>query len=409
MKTLAWAVVLALAGGAVALVAHFNAGNVAIFVPPYRIDLSLNMALLLSVLLALALYILAFIVHRVVDFPRRVALYREQREIVGGQRALKEALLALQEGRFARAERAARAAQASAQTAGVAALIGARAAHRMQEFERRDAWLQRAAADRDAQTARLVSSAEMWAESRENERALEAIRAVRAGGKRNIHAARIALAADARLGHWDELLKTVRGLAKRNAVHGLVAARYKRMGYRAQLLEKRHDAALLEAQFDRIPADDRREPTLAADAARWLAAAGKGARAAAFLEQAIARDWDARLIDAYGEIDAPPHRERIEKCERWLADHPNDAALLRCLGRLCLREQLWGKAAQYLRESAAQEPHPETALARARLAETVGDEDGARSYFREAALAYSEREIPADGRARAIARSEPAL
>jgi HemY protein len=389
MRSLIWVLLLALVATVLALAAQFNDGNVAILVPPYRIDLSLNLFLLLSVLFALVVYVIAFVAHRAFDFPRQVALYRERREVLGGQRALKEALLALLEGRFARAERAARSAQAAPDVAGIAALIGARAAHRMQEYERRDAWLQSAETDRSVRTARLVSSAEMWAESRENERALEAIRGVQAGGSRYIHASRIALAASAQAGRWDDLLKSVRALAKRNALHELLAARYKRVGYRARLMEKRHDAALLEAEWNRIPADDRREPGLAADAARWLAAADRGASAAALLEDALEHAWDPRLIEAYGQIDAPPYRERIEKCEVWLRERPNDAVLLRCLGRLCMREQLWGKAEQYLAESAAIQPHPETSLARAQLAEFTDDSAAAREHYRDAALAYA--------------------
>lgn len=389
MKSLIWALLLALIAAALAMAAQFNDGNVVILVPPYRIDLSLNLYLLLSVLFALVVYVIAFVAHRAFDFPRQVALYRERREILGGQRALKEALQALLEGRFARAERSARQAQASSDSAGLAALVGARAAHRMQENERRDAWLQSAAADRSVQTARLVSSAEMWAESRENDRALEAIRGVQAGGSRHIHAARIALAAYAQAGRWDELLKSVRALAKRNALHEVLAARYKRLGYRARLMEKRHDAGLLEAAWSRIPAEDRREPGLAADAARWLAAVDRGASAAALLEDALAHEWDPRLLEAYGQIDAPPYRERIEKCEAWLQEHSNDAVLLRCLGRLCMREQLWGKAAQYLAESATILPHPETSIARAQLAEFTEEENAAREHYRDAALAYA--------------------
>lgn len=410
MKSLIWALLLALVAAMLAMAAQFNDGNVVVLLPPYRIDLSLNLFLLLSVVFALVVYVIAFVAHRAFDFPRQVSLYRERRELLGGLRALKDSVQALLEGRFARAERAAKTAQASTDSAGLAALVGARAAHRMQEYDRRDAWLQAAASDRSVQTARLVSSAEMWSESRENERALEAIRGVQAGGSRHIHAARIALAANAQAGRWEELLKNVRALAKRNALHELLVARYKRVGYRARLMEKRHDAGLLEAEWSRIPPEDRREPGLAADAARWLAAVERGASAAMLLEDALEHEWDPRPIEAYGQIDAPPYRERIEKCEAWLQDHPNDAVLLRALGRLCMREQLWGKAAQYLRQSAAILPHPDTSIARAQLAELTDDAAAAHEHYRDAALAYARlaRTVERDSAAR-IARRDASL
>ncbi|MBS1134280.1 MAG: porphyrin biosynthesis protein, partial [Burkholderiaceae bacterium] len=160
MRWLTWALVLALLAAAVAMLLQINAGNVAFFVPPHRLDVSLNLFLL----------VLA--------------------EEIGGQQALVEAVRSLLEGRFARAEKAARAAQSSTRTAGVAALIGARAAHRMQEYERRDDWLSRAEDSREVDTARLVSSAEMWSEQRDNDAALGAIDRLQGAGARHIHAMR---------------------------------------------------------------------------------------------------------------------------------------------------------------------------------------------------------------------------
>ena len=101
---------------------------------------------------------------------------------MGGNRALVESVKNFLEGRFARAEKSARAAQSSSSTAGIAALVGARAAHRMQEYARRDEWLENAERDADVETARLVTSAEMLTEQRENDAALSAIIACKARG-----------------------------------------------------------------------------------------------------------------------------------------------------------------------------------------------------------------------------------
>ncbi|MCX8116260.1 MAG: hypothetical protein N3D71_14530, partial [Burkholderiaceae bacterium] len=95
---------------------------------------------------------------------------------------------------------------------------------------------------------------------------------------------------------------------------------------------------------------------------------------------------------------------------------PQDAALLRCLGRLCLRDQLWGKARGYLQESQRLRPHPVTALALAQLAEATGQGEEAQQHYRAAALGLAEllqsREQLAQGRAvrgaaREAAASEP--
>jgi len=397
MKWLGWALVLALLAAALAVLAQFNEGNVVLLLPPTRVDLSLNFFLLLLAALLVVVWWLARVVQQAADFPERVRLYRQRRDEVGSQRALREALRALLEGRFARAERAAKSAQDGPDNAGIAALIGARAAHRLQQPERRDEWLSQAQADTSLDTARLVSSAEMWVEGRENERALDALDTLHATGSRHLHAARVALNANLQSGRWDDVIKGVRVLEKRSALHPVLADRYKLLAWREVLLGRRHDAAALEAAWNRIPSADRQRTDLALEGARLLNITGRGRAAATAIEAALAHRWDERLLDEYARAQVFPARERIERAEGWLKAHPNDAALQRCLGLLCLREQLWGKARSYLEESLRLQTHPATLLALARLAETLGDEAAAARNFREAALGYADLAASVDG------------
>jgi HemY protein len=406
MRWLTSALLIAVLAAVVALILQINAGNVAFLVHPYRVDVSLNLLVVALVVLLAAVWWAARAVQKVADFPEQVRLYRTRREEVGGQQALIEAVRSLLEGRFARAERAARAAQSSGSTAGVAALIGARAAHRMQEYERRDEWLQRAEDDSAMQTARLVSSAEMWTEQRENDSALDAIDRLQGAGARHIHATRIALNANLQSGRWDEALKAVRLLEKRSALHPVLARKLKHAVYREQLLALKHDPAALDALWRQLPEADRRVPEIALEGARLLNLAGRGQLAAEAIEAALGDSpsaWDEmaeRLLDEYARAHAFPARGQLERAEAWLVQAapagPVRAALLRTAGMICLREQLWGKSKDYLQQSLSEGRHPATFLALARLAEAVGDEAEAAANFREAALGYASLPVPAN-------------
>jgi HemY protein len=402
MRMLFWLFVLAALGVLAALAAQFNDGNVAIFVPPYRIDLSLNFLLLLLALLLLAVYLLARLGHALAEFPRRVAAYRAGRNVMASLAALRVAVLALLEGRYARVERAARDAQASSENAALASLLAARAAHRMQEYGRRDDWLRQAEGDRAVNMARLVTSAEMWTETRETERAQEAIAELQRTGGRHIHASRIALGVNAQAHRWDEVLKAVRLLAKRRALHEASAQGFRLAAYRGRLADRSLDADDLVAECRRIPTEELRRPELAAEAARLLAAVGRGDVAAELIEAALEEGWDNRLVELYGRLDAPPYRSRIERASAWLGEHGADPALLRALGLLCEREQLWGKARGFLVDSRRLAPTGETSLALARIAEATGDEAAARECYREAAIAFAHER----GAARATGSAE---
>ena len=180
----------------IAVTARFNPGNVVFFYPPHRIDLSLNLFVVLAFLLFLVLYGLVRAVRATLDMPERVAEYRFRKREREANRGLREALKALFEGRFGHAEKAAMRAADLPDNAGLAALIGARAAHRMREPARRDAWLAGIVHDQSLKTARLMTVTELLVDDHKHEGALEAVAELNASGQRHIHALQWAMRAN---------------------------------------------------------------------------------------------------------------------------------------------------------------------------------------------------------------------
>ncbi len=401
MRWLSSALLLALLAALTALFLKTSLGNVALFVPPYRVDVSVNLALLVLVLLLSAVYWTARVVQKMADFPEQVRLYRARREEIGGNRALIESMKNFLEGRFARAEKSARAAQSTSSTAGIAALVGARSAHRMQEYSRRDEWLDRAGLDAGIETARLVASAEMLTEQRENDAALSALNRLRGEGRRHIHAMRIALSANLQSERWDDALKAVRLLEKRNALHPVLSRKLKCTIYRELLAAQRADPAALEALWRSVPDADRQSPDIALEAARLFNQTehGSGALAVEAVEAALHRppaEWDdsaQALLEEYGRARTSTPRDQLERVESWIkaapSGGPTHAALLYAAGMICLRQQLWGKSKAYLVESLAAGREAATLLALAQLADVIGDEREAATYFRQAALEFA--------------------
>ena len=391
MKSLIGLVLLALLAVLSAMLLKESVGTVVFLVPPTRVDLSVGFFLLIVLIVLWLTFWLGRVLQRLAAFPERVRIYRERRTELGAHRALYEALRALLEGRFVRAERSAQDAQAAPPVAGMAALIGARAAHRMQEFDRRDRWLEQAESDPDLATARRVVSAELWAEQREPARALRAIEALQSSGARQLHAMRIALSAHVQAKHWRDVMRTVRVLEKRRALHAEAAARVRRIAVRGLLADAADDPVLLERTWEAVDSPDRLVPEIALDAARRLNEAGRGQAAALALEAVLERQWDERLMDEYALCEVPGSRAQIERAESWLKAHPRSQPLLRCLARICLREKLWGKARAYLEESQRLGEDAQTSLALAELAEAMGDGEGAARHFRRAALGLAQR------------------
>ena len=116
------------------------------------------------------------------------------------------------------------------------------------------------------------------------------------------------------------------------------------------------DAAALNALWTQLPKTQRRVPAAVDAYARQAAAFGMVLPAMDEVESALRREWSPLLIETYGALGAEDIEARLRRAESWLDAHPNDAALLLTLGRMCVRLSLWGKASQYLERSLALSP-----------------------------------------------------
>lgn len=397
-----------------ALTLSADPGNVVVFYPPYRLDLSLNLFLLLEIVAFIAVYVLIRLVRKTFQMPQRVALYRQRQSERRAERALRNAVQAHFEGRYGHAEREASEAQELAETAGLASLVAARSAHRMHEYGRRDEWLRRAEADPALRTAKLMTEAECLVDAREGTRALAVVEELHATGARHIQSLRLALKAHQYAGDWDAVLRLLRLLNKRDALHPAAARQMKTMAYRAIFAARADDAQGMVALWQGVPNADKRIPEVALVAARAFNAAGLGHQARLVIENAMTGEWHPQLAEEYAQsgtsrdASAPLQlddgtvrdasmrdeaHQQIERAERWVREHPGDASACFALGALCIREGLWGKAQSALKNALTMSERDDARLVSAihvelgRLFEAIGEPDKSLEHYRAAALA----------------------
>jgi HemY protein len=395
MRLFIWLVLMMAAAIGIAVTARFNPGNVVLFYPPYRVDLSLNFFLVLLTAAFVLVYFLVRAFNATVSMPRKVAAYRQHKRERDGNKGLRDALKALFEGRFGHAEKAALRAAELPENAGVAALIGARAAHRMRQQARRDQWLARIASDNSMKTARLMTMTELLVDDHQPEAALEAVRELNASGTRHIHALQWSLKAEQQAKNWPEVLRLVRLLDKHKALHPALSARLRELAYDDLLSDGAHDAESLQRVWSTIPTGDRIKPFVACRAATALNARGLHDEARVVCEEALAANWDERVVRAYRDAAAPAGTSallvQIEHCEGWVRERPNDAELALTLGSLCLKQKLWGKAQRYLEQALSDASEPrmvrESHLKLAQLHEALTQPEEAANHYRQCALA----------------------
>ncbi len=395
MRVFLWLVALMAAAIGIAVTARFNPGNVVLFYPPYRVDLSLNFFVVLAVALFAVVYLLVSALRATLSMPSKVAAYRQQKRERDGNKGLRDALKALFEGRFGHAEKAAARAAELPENAGLAALIGARAAHRMRQAGRRDSWLASVAYDNAMKTARLMTATELLVDDHQPDQALAYVAELNASGTRHIHALQWSMKAQQQAKNWPEVLRLVRMLDKHKALHPALSSRLRELAYDALLLDSSHDAESVQKVWSTVPTFDRVKPYIAARAVTALNARGLHDEARLAAEEALGVDWDERVVRAYRDCAGPTGSAsllaQIEHCEQWMRERPTDAELALTLGSLCLKQKLWGRAQRFLEQALSDATEArmvrEAHLKLAQMHEALGQQAEAAAHFRQCALA----------------------
>ena len=386
MRFALWSVILAAVAVGVALFARHSTGYVVIVSAPYRIELSLNLLVVLILAGYLAFYFLARFIATLVAIPARVRAYRAERGRSRLRQSLNDALLAFFQGRYASAEKSAAAALPGEETKGVAAIIAARSAHELGRFSEREQFLVQAKGSApEVDQARLTTLADLLVSQERYAEALAVLNDLSARDARNLRLLRLKLQAEQAMRNWDEVLATVGSLAKLGGLGPAEAATARRAAHLGNLGHKSPDAPALSAYWKQMPSETRVDPVVAAIVARYHLALGGNAEAQAIIEQALEREWSPSLVAIYGEAAGSDALPQIERAEKWLRIHARDPALLLALGKLCMRQELWGKAQSYIEASLALEPTHDGHMTLATLMERIGKPQEAVQHFRRSA------------------------
>ena len=423
MRIALWLLALFGVAVAAALFAGNNPGSVTLFWPPYRVDLSLNLVLLLLLGTFLTLHLALRALSALFAIPREARSWRLRQRERSMQLALLDAYSQLVAGRFVRAKKAAESVLVqlhslelggdklgyAARLRGVSHLLAAEAAHALQDREAREQHYQLAleqAARSGTSEAREGAQlrAARWAlDDRDAPMALQLLDGMGQGAARRTLALRLRLKAARLAQRTLAALETARLLAKHRALSQAAADGVLR-GLAAELLHSAHDPAQLQKAWAQLEAGERAMPEVAVQAAERLTALGG--------DPALGRQWllpvwesmQARA-DAFSE---PQGVSLVRALERgfagnagapdvnWLTriesvqlKNPGDPVLQYLAGVTCMRLQLWGKARQLLTQSLTRlqdaDLRRDAWRLLAELAQQQGDSNAATQAWRNAA------------------------
>jgi HemY protein len=390
--------VVLLAAVALAYFVQLDAGYVLVDFHGVSVESSVWIALLCVLAAGILLYVALRVLSAMVDAGARLlGLSLPRGPIASLGESLRDrrrrrgvgAFIAFFEGRWRNAMRQLERGAAHADAPIVNYLFAARASEEMGDLARADALLDRAAATPGSDAVVAVARAEMHLRAGENERALEILDALGPEASQQPAAARLLVETLQRLENWERLAVLLPDIARYRLLQET----------RLQRLEERVYSALLAAQpagggaggldllhtvWRSVPSHARRLPAVMAAYSKVLDESGAGAEAAVLLASALRSEAHPLLIRAYGLLDVEDRKKQLGFAESLLRRAPEDAELLLALGRISLRNELWGKARDYLESSLARQWRPDTCAELAGLYERLGENERSRVLLQRA-------------------------
>jgi HemY protein len=379
MRALIWVIGLFALAVALTVAARYNSGFLLLVMSGYRVELSVNLAVVVLLIAFLVFYAVLRTVLLALAMPRRAAEYRREQERVRARKALEDSLRAYFEGRYGRAERGAAQSAAAGEWPALSLAVAARSAHELRNFSARDGYLEQMEGGAQDGYLRDITRAELLLEER---RYHDALRALERLPDRHAGALKLELRAQQLAKNWDQVLALLPQLEKRKVMDPAVLEQLRRYALTENLKRKALDARSLREYWDKLPTADRQDTRVAAAAAQCFIALGGCSEAHGIIEESLAKTWDSTLLPLYVECLPRDARKHLERAEEWLKQHPGDPVLLLALGLLCMQQSLWGKARSYFEASLAVEPGHTAYVKLGELLERMGKADEASQVYR---------------------------
>ena len=371
------AIVLTLLAAAIAPVFKADPGIVQVHFQGWTIETSV----LILVLAVLALWLLVWVVLRLWKMPAETARrIRDQRALA----QLEKGLLALTEGDWSTAERALEK-SASSHGRTTARYLAAAEAADGQDAGDRAQWYLEQADTRNRKQKFLVelTRARILTQNGEFAEAKVVLEGLIKRRKRHPQVIEMLARCYRELGEWDSLLKLLPTMQKSGVIDDHEAEELKKQAAIVQL-QRCRDGEQLSQSWRALPRAMQKVPEVVKTFADQAVLIGAPELTEEVIRNSLKREWNSRLLIPYGEPGADDTSKRLKQCEKWLQTYPEDPWLHLAHGRLCAREELWGKARTHLVRSLEIEPSIAGYDSLGQLLERKGELEVAMACFRNA-------------------------
>jgi HemY protein len=366
------------AAAALAFLMQLDSGYVLIDFHGTSIETTVWVALLILVVGFMVFYYAGRALLLASDLVTRLRGKAPRRSLFGGWHLSRgnvtaRGMLALQEGRWKQALRLLSRGARGAQSPYLNHILSARAAMALDDTELADGFLQLAADTPGAAPAVAIARAEAQLAAGNHRAALHMLESYSIDPATYPTAMRVTLQALEPLREWARIASLMPQARRMQVMPVAELDAREENALRGLLPLAGEQSKALRATWGAASEEVRNKPSMIAEYARQLSRAGAGEDALALLGATMKKQWDGALIHAYGLVDGGDPQRQLRTAESHLDSHGNDPQLLLALGRIALRNRLWGKARDYFERSLARNPSAECCAELARLCTNLGE------------------------------------
>lgn len=268
-------------------------------------------------------------------------------------------------------------------------LAAAKAAQQLGSFEKRDAYLRKAHdIAPHAEVAIGLTQAQLLFDQGQLEQALATLGHLRSIAPKQKRVLKLMERIYTRLADWQELLKLLPSLRKAKLIDGNEMELFEKNIYLQVLQTSKPDSAeTIRAIWNSIPRKFQKDPqVICAYVELMLPYPDAANESESLLTKILKQEWNEDAARLYGLIESANPAKQLARSEEWAKLYPNQPTLFLTLGRLSVRNQLWGKARDYYESSLKLDARPETYIAYAKLLETLEDPTSAIKNYRDGLL-----------------------
>jgi HemY protein len=346
MRFIIWLIVLSIGAVVAAWLMKNNTGHLVLFWNIHRIDLSLNMALVLFVIFSGILFSCLRLINELINLPLKAKAYRLRSKSLKAAEDLIQAVDHLFAGRFIKAIKVAHNPTLFPETSSIALMIVAQANHQLKNGESRDEALEKIKESKHLQ-AKLILQAQFLVEDRHSSAALKIIKQLQEKGARQFLVQSIAMRAHQISKNWLEVIRLANNLKKRNYLSPLLADARMLEALNQLLNNKQYTSQDLVKQWQELSTIDQQNPALMRLFIKGFIQLNDSVNAKKIFDFGFAIKVFPELVllvPSYTKINGVLRNESMLMVEKLLKQDMANHYLQFAMGELCYLQQLWGKA-----------------------------------------------------------------